>query len=439
MLRSRTVHTIHELATQGQSVSEIARMLNLSRNTVRKYLRGAPDAEPRRKRETKLAPFAAQVRQWVADDHLYNCVTMLERLRAQGYRGGISQLKAFVHPLRPRSTTRHPVQRYETKPGEQMQFDWAEFHYEEGGSERKLFGFVAVLSYSRMRFVTFVKRADTPTLIRCLMTAFEYFGGVPRTVLTDRMKSVLIEMEAGVPRWNPAFADFVASLGIAPRVCKPYVPQTKGKVERSVGVVKSAFWPGVHFADIEDLNRQGLAWCDRLNQRPHGTTHQRPVDRWTEEQLTPLPRDWAWERFGVEARTVSWEGYISYDGVLYGLPSEPPMAGAQVQVRERQGQLAIWFQGQCVVTLLKRPHSRELVPHPDQFRTVAPAAVARRRTVPLGHLSAPPDVAQRPLAEYDQLCGVLPQTLPAEAQPTRRGGSRFVNAALPSKHAEVSA
>lgn len=213
MLRSRTVHMIHELATQGHGISQIAQTLQLSRTTVRKYLRGAPDAEPRRRRERKLAPFEAQIRRWVEEDHLYNCVTMLERLRAFGYTGGISQLKELVHPLRPRSTTRRPVQRYETKPGEQLQFDWGEFHYEEDGADRKLFGFVAVLSYSRMRFVCFAKRADTPTLLRCLMAAFEYLGGVPRAVLTDRMKSVLVRMEDHTPCWNPLFADFMASLG----------------------------------------------------------------------------------------------------------------------------------------------------------------------------------------------------------------------------------
>jgi len=200
MLRSRTVHTIHELAAQGQSIGAVARTLGLSRNTVRKYLRGAPDAEPRRKRETKLEPFTAQIRRWAEEDHLYNCVTMLERLKPLGYAGGITQLKELVHPLRPRSVTRRPVRRFETKPGEQLQFDWGEFRYEEGGVERKLFGFVAVLGYSRMRFVAFTKRADAPTLIRGLMAAFEYLGGVPRAVLTDRMKSVLLAVEDGTPK-----------------------------------------------------------------------------------------------------------------------------------------------------------------------------------------------------------------------------------------------
>ncbi len=99
--------------------------------------------------------------------------------------------------------------------------------YEQDGVPRKLYGFTAILCYSRMRFVTFVKRCDTPTMIRCLMEAFEYFGGLPKAALTDRMKSVLLlEMEGKVPRWNPLFADFMASIGVAPRVCRAYTPQT---------------------------------------------------------------------------------------------------------------------------------------------------------------------------------------------------------------------
>ncbi len=79
--------------------------------------------------------------------------------------------------------------------------------YEQDGAPRKVYGFTAILGYSRMRFVTFVKRCDAPTMIRCLMEAFEYFGGLPKAALTDRMKSVLLEMENKVPRWNPLFAD----------------------------------------------------------------------------------------------------------------------------------------------------------------------------------------------------------------------------------------
>lgn len=331
---------------------------------------------------------------------------MFPRLLELGYTGSLSVLKAFVHPLRPPSQGHAPVQRFETKPGEQVQFDWGEFKYEQDGVSHKLYGFCAILCYSRMRFVTFVKRCDAPTMIRCLMEAFAYFGGLPKAALTDRMKSVLLEMEEKIPRWNPLFADFMASVGVAPRVCKAYTPQTKGKIERTVGFVKQSFWAGISFTDVDDLNRQAHVWCERINSRVHRTTHERPRERREQEKLAPLPQAFAWERFATEERKVSWDGYLSYDGVLYGLPSSPPVAGMVVQVRERRGVLSVWFQGQLLVECAKRSHSQTTVTHPDQFRTVAPAASRLARVVPLGHQRSTPQVMRRALAEYDRLCGV---------------------------------
>src|SRR5690348_12183599 len=406
MIRSRTVNTIHELAAQGKSVQDIAITLGIARNTVRKYVRHpelSAMPHPRPNRHSKLDPFKDQIRQWIEEDHCYNCETMLPRLLALGYTGSLSVLKAFVHPLRPPGAGHAPVQRFETEPGEQVQFDWGEFRYEEGGQPRKLYGFTAVLGYSRMRFVTFVKRCDVPTLIRCLMEAFEYFGGLPKAALTDQMKSVLVDWEDKRPRWNARFADFMASIGVSPRVCKARTPQTKGKVERSIGVVKGNFWAGVHFSDLDDLNRQARAWCERINARVHRTTHQRPLDRLREEPLAPLPRGFAWERFATEERKVSWDGYLSYDGVLYGLPSDPPVAGSTVQVRAQHGVLSVWKGGQLLTSLAQRARSGEVVTHPDQFRTVAPASAHRHAAEPLAHQLVVAPVARRALADYDQL------------------------------------
>ncbi len=410
MIRSRTVNTIHDLAAQGKSIQEIAISLGIARNTVRKYLRH-PELcampRPRPNRRSKLDPFKEQITQWMQEDHCYNCEAMLPRLLDMGYTGSLSVLKAFVHPLRPPQAGHAPVQRFETGPGEQVQFDWGEFKYEQDGVPRKIYGFTAILCYSRMRFVTFVKRCDGPTLIRCLMEAFEYFGGLPKAALTDRMKSVLlVEMEGKIPRWNPRFADFMASIGVAPRVCRAYTPQTKGKIERSVGFAKQSFWAGVCFSDIDELNRQAHIWCERINSRVHRTTHERPRERREQEPLAPLPEAFAWERFATEERKVSWDGYLSYDGVLYGLPSDPPVAGTVVQVRERHGMLSVWSAGRLLAELAKRPLSQSTVTHPDQFRTVAPAASLRERTVPLGHQRSAPAVVTRALAEYDQVCGV---------------------------------
>lgn len=258
-----------------------------------------------------------------------------------------------------------------------------------------------------MRFVTFVKRCETPTLIRCFMEACEYFGGLPKVALTDRMKSVLLQMEDNKPRWNPRFADFMVSIGVAARVCKPYTPQTKGKVERTVSHVKQSFWAGITFTDLDDLNRQAHGWCERINSRVHRTTHVRPIERLAEEKLLPLPQDFAWERFATEERKVTWDGYVSYDGVLYGLPGQLGLAGKMVQVRERKGRLSVWSAGMQVLSIEKRPRSQESVPHPEQWTGVASVAEMRRTPAPLAHQKSAPEVTNRRLQEYDQYCGTL--------------------------------
>jgi hypothetical protein len=101
------------------------------------------------------------------------------------------------------------------------------------------------------------------------------------------------------------------------------------------------------------------------------------------------------------AASVSWDGYISYDGVLYGLPAEAALAGRMVHVREHKGELSIWSETHCVLTIAKRPHSQDIISHPDQWKGVPSVSAARATSAPLGHQESPPEVARRPLGDYD--------------------------------------
>jgi len=400
------VSKIQAAALEGKPIRELARDLGVARNTVRKYLRGAPRAHERPRRGSQLDPYKDQIRVWVERDHLVNCETIVERLRERGYTGGKTIVKDFVHPLRPARRGQAPVIRYETPPGTQMQVDWGEFVYEQDGVRRKVYGLAIVLGYSRVRHVTFMRRCDAPSLIRGLLAAWTYCGGLPELVLTDRMKTVLLALDGPTPQWHPLFADFLATVGVVPKVCKAYTPQTKGKVERAVGVIKADFWPGVTFTDLADLNRQAQAWCDRRNRRVNRTTHQRPVDRLPAEGLRPLPAASVTTRFVTEERRVSWDGFLSYDGTLYGLPAQAAVAGSTVQVQADAGLLHVSQTGQTITTLPLCPRTGESRPHPDQWTGVRSAASVRRRPAPLGHLVESVPVAQRPLAQYDRLCRV---------------------------------
>lgn len=404
MIRSGSVRKIQAAVLDGKSIRQIARETGQARNTVRRYLRGEGTSGARRLRGSKLDPYKEQMVRWVREDHLLNVETMFERLTAQGYRGGKTIIKDFVQPLRPVRQGQAPVIRYETPPGKQMQMDWGEFVYEENGQRRKVYGFTVILGYSRMRYVEFVKRCDVRTLLRCLEHACVVFGGQPERVLTDRMKSVLLGMDGHERVWNPLCAQALSTVGIVPEVCRAYTPQTKGKVERTVDVVKRSFWAGVSFIDVDDLNAQAYAWCDRINGKVHRTTRRRPCDLLREEGLRPLAPHPLWAPFVREERKVSWDGFISVDGVLYGLPAAAAVAGSSVAIEMERQALTVWVGNRLIARLPRQ--TAGIAVHPTQWEGVASAAAHRRRVQPLGHQQSAPIVAHRPLATYDQLCGV---------------------------------
>lgn len=167
--------------------------------------------------------------------------------------------------------------RFETVPGLQAQVDWA--HFEDhriivNGEEKKLYCFLIVLGYSRMRYVEFVTDMTTTTLIRCHINAFRYFGGYPEEILYDNMKQVVVKrlLRQKDSTMNSQFEDFAGFYGFKPMLCRPYRGQTKGKVERTVSFLRDNFMTGVRYDGLNDLNHQALVWCNKVNAKTHSTT-----------------------------------------------------------------------------------------------------------------------------------------------------------------------
>jgi len=273
----------------------------MARNTVRRYLRepGKVRYGPREPRPCKLDAFKPYLCQrieqarpdWIA------ATVLLREIQAAGYGGGISQLKAYLAPLK--ATTPDPVVRFETEPGRQMQ---ADFTVIRRGRDR-LSAFVATLGYSRATFVRFTLREDFPIWRNCLQAAFEYFGGVTQEVLFDNAKPVIIERDLygpGQHRWHPGMLQFAKDVGFQLRVCQPYRARTKGKVERFNGYLKRSFLvplaatlkAGGLKLDVETANREVMRWLSQVaNVRVHATTGERPIARLPAEQryLSILP------------------------------------------------------------------------------------------------------------------------------------------------------
>ena len=287
------------MARRGEGVREIARQLGCSRNTVRRYLReeSAGRYGPRAPRRCKLDPFHEYLRERVkhAKPHWIPATVLLREIVERGYTGGISQLKAFLAPLKHGQP--EPVVRFETPPGVQMQ---ADFTVVRRGRD-PLLALVATLGYSRASFVKFTTAEDATTLCTALREAFDYFGGVPVEVLLDNAKSIVIERDAygaGLHRWNAEMLELAEQCGFAPRLCRPYRAKTKGKVERFNGYLKGSFLVPL----AASLKASGLAltaqianqhvrrWLDEVaNARVHGTTGVVPASRLPEECAVMLP------------------------------------------------------------------------------------------------------------------------------------------------------
>ena len=365
MLKYRTIRMIKQKAAQGKSAYTIGQELGISKNTALRYMAKDAPAKPKYVRASKLEPFKPKI-DALMEQGIFNCVVILEHLQVAGYDGGISILKEYVHPRRPPKTG-PAVRRYETENGRQAQMDWGICTYvDESSTSHKVPAFTMILGASRMKYVEFASRCDLRSLMRCMMKAFVYYGGVPREVLTDNMKTVITGREDGKPVWNPQFEAFAHDIGFTPKVCQPRRPQTKGKVERLVRYVKDSFFPGRYFRDIEDLNRQALDWCRKVDSRPNGTTGKAPLLALAEEELLPLPPKAIMDRYRFETRRVSREGLVSFDGIRYGVPWQ--YSGHEVQVRLLNGKIEI-YDGLVMIAEHEAKHSTARILYlPGQYR-----------------------------------------------------------------------
>lgn len=305
MITDEVYVEIEVLRRQGLSLRRIASEVGCAVNTVRSHLAesGLPRYERKVKRVTKLAPFEAYLRERQAAAHpsWIPATVLMREIVGLGYRGGASQLRAFLHGMKP-VVSADPVVRFETAPGDQMQVDWVEFRK----GVQPLYAFCATLGYSRASHVEFVTDMKVETLIECHQRSFAAFGGVPHHALYDNMKTVVLERDVsgeGEHRYHGGFLDYARHCGFVIKLCRPYRARTKGKVERFNGYLRRSFYvplaaqlkQGGLVLDAVTANSHVRPWLkDVAHVRVHGTTGARPRDRLDEERaaLQALPPVW---------------------------------------------------------------------------------------------------------------------------------------------------
>ena len=298
---------------QGMSKAELARRFGVSRRTIHYWivsgqLERDPDTQVtgyarREPAAHKLDPYKGIIEARLRELPRLSAQRLYEEVRAAGYPGGYVRVRDYVRQVRPREPA-EPVVRFETPPGRQGQVDFAAFRLPWGRRHALL----VVLGYSRLLWLRFFPRQTMEVLCGGLEGAFERFGGVPEELLFDQMRSVVVSddrLAGGGLVLNAEFLRFAAHWGFRPRSCRPYRARTKGKVERPIRYVRESFFYGREFVNDADLNEQAERWlAGTANVRRHGTTGERPRDRFERDEreaLGPLAS-------GPYRRVGAWRG-----------------------------------------------------------------------------------------------------------------------------------
>jgi hypothetical protein len=357
----------------GLGKRTISKSLGMSVNTVRKLVRDAENlgltlATDYEKMEAitvallaryKKTPGASQVQtqihehqeqiaQWLLIPNM--TVPQMIRLFSEA---GISiketSLRNYINrnfPT-PKNTTVH----LDIKPGQaQVDFGFVgKMMDPTTKTPRKAYAFVMTLSYSRLRFVRFVFRQDIHAWIECHIQAFEFFGCVPATVLLDNLKAGVISPDIYDPTINLVYADLEKHYKFIADPAKVRTPAHKGRVERSVPIVRQQLIAGRHYSDIVAANDYAKGWGkDEIAHRVTRTTGETPWIRFTRDErptMLPLPEQTFDCPIWQEAK-VHRDQHVVFKGSFYSIPYV--YVGKQVWIRATCRLLECYLEGRLI-------------------------------------------------------------------------------------------
>lgn len=353
MLSQRQRTTILELHAQGVKKREIARVLGISRLTVRKVLRSNSTQVPVLQRAEKAEPYRQQILELLPRCK-GNLVRVHEELTASGAVLSYQALTAFCRRHGLTEPPQQVVGQYDFRPGEELQHDTSPHELELAGKKCKVQTASAVLCYSRMLFfqcyATF-QRFDCKIF---LTEALRYFGGSPERVMIDNTHVVVLR---GTGREMVPVPEMAA---LAERFNFRFVAHERGdanrsaRVERPFWFIENNFLAGRTFSSWPDLNEQARRWCDRVNStyKKHIRAVPRELFALEQRHLKPLP-SWIPEVYRLHQRTVDVEGYVALHSNRYSVPVA--WIGRQVEVRETQDKIEMQLDARNIVTHQRIP------------------------------------------------------------------------------------
>lgn len=356
MLSQSQRTTILQLHAQGVKKREIARLLSISRLSVRKVLRSNSAEVPLLQRAEKAEPYRQQILELLPRCK-GNLVRVHEELIAGGAVLSYQALTAFCRRHGLSEPPQQPAGHYDFLPGQELQHDTSPHELELAGKKRKVQTASAVLCYSRMLFFQcypIFQRFDCKIF---LTEALRYFGGSPDRVMIDNTHVVVLrgtgremvpvpEMAAFAERFNFRFV--AHERGDANR---------SARVERPFWFIETNFLAGRTFCSWPDLNEQARKWCDRVNStyKKHIRAVPRELFALEQRHLRPLPA-WIPEVYRLQQRTVDVEGYVALHSNRYSVPVA--WIGRPVEVRETKDKIEIQLDARNIVTHERIPEQQ---------------------------------------------------------------------------------
>jgi transposase len=398
VIEGELVGMIRELAGRGVGSKRIARTVGVSRNTVRRYLRQPVPAgvqiRPTARRLTDDGRRDARtLYEGVAGG---NAVVVQRLLTERGVAVSVRTIERAVADIRrARQVAALATVRVESAPGDQLQIDFGQQRIRIAGEEVRIFLLVAVLSYSRRLFVKAFLNERQDDWREGIAAAFTHFGGVPRTLLGDNARALVLGRDhaTGTVIFQPAYLAFCRDWEAQPRACAPYRARTKGKTEAGVKYVKRNALAALEFDSFAALEAHLTGWMAIADARIHGTTHEAPIVRFERAALRPLPVRALPRRAQRLRRRVAHDALVDVDTVRYSVPHRLVRDHVEVAIDEQSVRI---FHGATLVAT----HHRSVEPF---TRVIDPAHYAGLWRAPsAGDEASTPGLAAlgRDLREY---------------------------------------
>ncbi|MBW2220661.1 MAG: IS21 family transposase [Deltaproteobacteria bacterium] len=315
-------------------------------------------------RKSKLDPFKNDILQML-EKHPYTAAQIFQRIKEDGFDGGITIVEDYVRRVRPPKTKAYLKLVF--APGECAQVDWGSYGtVRVGSTTRRLSFFVMVLCHSRMMYIEFTVSQTMEHFLGCHQNAFHFFGSVPQKIMVDNLKSAVLKRIVGhAPVFNPRYLDFSEHYGFSIVPCNVGKGNEKGQVERGVGYVKKNLLNGLDIPDFKIMKPVAKNWLETVaNIRTHGETGKRPVDMFQEEKssLQPLPVE-PYDIGIIKQVRVSRQFRITIDTNSYSVPAQ--LAGVRLTAKMYPDRICFYHENKLVARHVRSYDRRQDFEHPD--------------------------------------------------------------------------